>query len=80
MNTTEKLLLVEEARAEFERNVKAALNTDSIAVAVNVFTSADMLDESPTEWLRDSVGDLGWSTSKSGTSGVSVFGKIEVQE
>lgn len=63
MNDTQKLELIERARAEFERNVKAALGVEHADVSIGVHLNKRMFENAPLNWTIRECQGTRWVTS-----------------
>lgn len=72
MNTTEKLLLAEQARAEFERNIKALFG-EHADVSICVYMNKAAYIDAPLTWQRESGGTSRWAQSNNKSGSTAVF-------
>lgn len=69
---TDKLLLAEAARVEFERNIKALLG-EGTDVTISVHRNNDAYIAAPSTWARDENGGTRWAVSTDATGSTAVF-------
>lgn len=71
MNDSDKLELIEKARTEFERNVRAAIG-DRVHIHITIHDQR-LFENAPSEWEFKQVEETRWHQSSAEISHTSVF-------